>query len=162
MTDLAKTHELKSLRTQLTKAQGDHQAATEEVRSAQRRAATIKKEIDTISARIEELQKASVDSGSPIVSEHAILRYLQRVKGIDIEAVCREILDPSTVANMRFAAGAKTKIRREGFDLIVANNQVVTVAGGADSQLRSEERRRNVNSKRTPRHLANDEAESMS
>lgn len=40
----------------------------------------------------QDLKRISHESKEPVVSEHAIIRYLERVKKIDIEQIKREIL----------------------------------------------------------------------
>jgi len=60
----------------------------------------------------------------PSVSTHALLRYIERVLGVDIAAVEREILTPANVAAIR--AGA-TRIRTANMDLIVKDQVVITV-----------------------------------
>lgn len=60
-----------------------------------------------------------------IVSEHAILRYIERVLGIDIEEVRKIIVDDDTeilIKNLK-----PHKINRGEYSIIVENNTVTTV-----------------------------------
>lgn len=57
------------------------------------------------------------------VSDHAILRYLERKFNIDIDSIRDEILTPDRKSAIR--AGA-TKIKTEYVDFIVKNNTIVT------------------------------------
>lgn len=57
------------------------------------------------------------------VSDHAVLRYLQRVMGLDVEMVRKHIAD--TCAGP--AAIGAVCIRTEGFRFEITNNTVLTV-----------------------------------
>lgn len=127
--NVSKAQELKALRTQLAKAQGELLAAKSEAGTAQRKVATLGKTIDSIAARIEALEKEPIVVGDVHVSEHALLRYLERVRGIDLTEVRAEMLGKDTKRLIQFAAGNSSRVKRPGFTLIVENNTVVTVYG---------------------------------
>lgn len=60
------------------------------------------------------------------VSDHCLLRYIQRVLGVDVDAIRGEItalLEPAA------KAGA-TKFSADGMTFVLVNNRVVTVTGG--------------------------------
>ncbi len=58
---------------------------------------------------------------APVVSDHALIRYLERVKGFDVEAVRRHIAE--------ICKGVKIArcVRAEQADFIIADGVVVTV-----------------------------------
>lgn len=58
------------------------------------------------------------------VSDHAVLRYLERVKGINIQAIRNEILTPNRVQLM--AHGCKS-IKGNVYELVIKNFTVITV-----------------------------------
>jgi SOS response regulatory protein OraA/RecX len=58
------------------------------------------------------------------VSDHAVVRYLERVHGFDIEKIKQEILTPERVGFIK--AGAK-KIHVSNMEMRVENGVVVTV-----------------------------------
>jgi hypothetical protein len=60
------------------------------------------------------------------VTDHAVLRYLERVKGFDVEAVRTHI---ALVCTPGHAAGANC-IKAEGVKFEITNNAVVTCAPG--------------------------------
>lgn len=62
----------------------------------------------------------------PRVSDHAVLRYLERVKGLDIEKIRSEILTPDIAAAIR--AGA-TAVTISGARFPVRGGVIVTVIG---------------------------------
>lgn len=67
----------------------------------------------------------SADKPSP-VSEHAVVRYLERVKGVDIAAVRREIL--GGLAGAAVKAKKSCVIRRgDGAEIVIRGGYVVTV-----------------------------------
>lgn len=73
-----------------------------------------------------DLENVRSTSESVIVSEHAILRYLERVEGIDIEAVKRKIVSRSAETQIKalgsgvFPVGASHKLRvRKGYVVTV-------------------------------------------
>lgn len=58
------------------------------------------------------------------ITDHAVIRYLERVRGVDIDAVRREIR--SNVALATDYPGA-TGILKDGFRYVLANSAVVTI-----------------------------------
>lgn len=58
------------------------------------------------------------------VSDHAILRLIERKYNIDVEELRREILQPTVVAALRM--GAKG-IVHEGLEYVLANKTVITI-----------------------------------
>lgn len=69
----------------------------------------------------------------PRVTDHAVLRYLERAKGFDIEAVRRHIEDLCAGA---IVAGA-TCVRAEGVKFEIAAGKVVTVTPGGSGPNRT-------------------------
>ena len=55
------------------------------------------------------------------VTDHAVIRYLERVKGLDVEATRRHIAD--VCKGVRLARC----VRAEGFDFVIKERCVVTV-----------------------------------
>lgn len=65
-------------------------------------------------------------NGQIKVSEHAIIRYLERVRGIDISEVEREILDDQVV-DLVGKLGGNGTYPAKGFRVIIRNYTVTTV-----------------------------------
>ncbi len=63
---------------------------------------------------------------NPKVSEHALLRYLERVKGIDIKTCEQEILNKK-VLEMIETLGGNGSFPNENFKLVMKDNVVVTI-----------------------------------
>lgn len=62
-----------------------------------------------------------------IISDHAVIRFLERVYGVDIEAVRREMQTPAVEAAHRF--GCHTIRRGDGTRLKLREGVVTTVLG---------------------------------
>lgn len=61
------------------------------------------------------------------VSDHAVLRYLERVKGIDVEAVRREIAEAGPIVDAAAKIGCDTVKLGNGARLKLKGNTVATV-----------------------------------
>ena len=59
------------------------------------------------------------------ISDHAILRYLERVKGVDIEAIRAEMVTPALAKADEF--GCPVLIGSHGERLVIRSGVVVTV-----------------------------------
>lgn len=59
------------------------------------------------------------------VTDHAIVRYLERVKGIDMDIVRADILSPAI--NVAIEFGAPTVIGRDGHRRVIVGGVVQTV-----------------------------------
>jgi hypothetical protein len=63
-------------------------------------------------------------SRKSMVTDHAVLRYLERVKGFDIAAVRREMLTPGVVAALKAKA---TAVIIDGVRFQVTDGTIITV-----------------------------------
>lgn len=59
----------------------------------------------------------------PVVTDHAVLRYLQRHQGIDVEAIRRQLLSPTVITAMDFGA---SRVKTSEGNLRIVNRTVVT------------------------------------
>lgn len=64
------------------------------------------------------------------VTDHAIVRYLERVKGVDLNRIRDELLTPEV--ELAIEAGCKT-IRRRGYSMIIdpVSKAIITVVEGS-------------------------------
>ncbi|MGF1727031.1 hypothetical protein [Photobacterium nomapromontoriensis] len=82
----------------------------------------IRTRLSHVQGRIERL------TSSPVITEHAILRYLERVKGINISEIEREILNDSTLAMINTYGIGVAKIPHPGgCRLVIEDKTVITV-----------------------------------
>jgi hypothetical protein len=94
----------------------------EELKPLQKEIAQAQKEFDSLNKIITDMKKK--ESLNPDISDHAILRYLERVRGFSFDDVRKEILDDSAISSIE--AGA-SKIKRNGFEMIIKDKKVVTI-----------------------------------
>lgn len=80
-----------------------------------KRAAELQKEIDA-------LAQARVGA---VVSEHALLRWLERVHGVDLDAIRQEMLSGPTAGSIEFAGTGEVK--KGAATLVFKDRVVVTV-----------------------------------
>ncbi len=73
-----------------------------------------------------ELKKLNKKSDNIIVSEHAILRYLERVKKVDLELLCGEILTKEVIEAYQQLGDGKYPINNE-YKVVIKDNVVLTV-----------------------------------
>lgn len=77
-------------------------------------------EMEEINTRMSDMHKKDI-----VVTEHAILRYVERVMGIDTEAIKARILSPENRRAIGFAGSCK--IKSDGLTFVVKNRAVVSV-----------------------------------
>lgn len=122
MGKIGDAQELKGLQGQLAKEAANCKNLKAELAVAQRKHHLSLAACKSLEARIVELQ---TEAPEPIVSEHAMLRYLERIKGVDLTAIREEILGDGTAASISFAKTGR--IKKAGMCLVVKDNVVVTI-----------------------------------
>jgi hypothetical protein len=122
MTALAITHELKGLQVQLVKESSALKLLKEEAAALQRKVGQSQACVNSLEKRIAEMTTKAPEA---VVSEHAILRYLERKKGIDLASVTAEILGNGTDKAIGFMKTGV--IKKDDLTLVVKNNVVLTV-----------------------------------
>lgn len=80
---------LKGLQVRRSKLEPEVERLKREVSQANTAYQDLKKELDGIVGEIAKTEEAAIE---PIVSEHAMLRYIERVKGFDLSVLTAEIL----------------------------------------------------------------------
>ncbi len=92
------------------------------IAAKQRTLSDNEKIITALSQQIKSLQSPSL----PTISDHAILRYLERVKGIDIESIRMEILSPELMKIIT-TLGGTGKYPDKDYKLILKDNKIITI-----------------------------------
>ena len=114
---------LKGLQSQLNTAKGEWEALKIESANKQRECSNKKFQIDNLENEILKLTK----KGNTIkVSEHAVLRYLERISGLSIENVEGLILNEN-VLNMVSKLRGNGSYPNNGFKVVIKNNVVVII-----------------------------------
>lgn len=111
-------HELKALQGQLAKAKAD-----EKVKKEAHIAAT--RELQVAHARTQSLQK-QLDNAvkEPMVTEHALLRYIERVYKVDLEELKKQILTPTLVSAIKTLGSGKYPLEGGGKAVVQGLNVV--------------------------------------
>lgn len=123
-----RTLELKTLQTRLKKAQANLETLREEQRGLSRRMAEACSVVEDLQRKIAVVQDAGI-----VITEHAMLRFLQRVRGVDLEQVQREMLPANVEERIRTLGSGLFPV--DGFSLRVRDGQVVTVVAPAEGQV---------------------------
>lgn len=114
-------HELKQLRTRISKQRAESEVLKDEVRDAQRKASESRRKLSGLEDQLREAQNTEL-----IVTEHAILRYLERVVGLNLDEVKNKILTDTIRAQTK-ALGRSGRFPNDGFKVIMENGAVTTV-----------------------------------
>lgn len=119
-----KANELKRIQTRIAEQ-------TERLKEAQRTKSeadkVVKAEQDKLNQVKSALNKFNETNKDPVVTEHALLRYCERVIGIDMEEVKSKILaEPIRSHIDQFGSGTFPN-NEEGFKVVVKKRQVVSV-----------------------------------
>lgn len=114
---LKNSQDIKALKSRITKTRAEMDSAKIEMQMAQRRMS----ELQSMVSKMENELKA-MEGSKVTVTEHAILRYLERVRGIDLEEVENTILPEAYREKL-----INGKIPINGFRIVVKDNTVITV-----------------------------------
>ena len=112
---------IKQLESEQKGLQGQLTAIESEEKDLKRRKDDIQKAIDIISRKI----RSRHDSGL-VISEHAILRYLERVKEIDLEEI-KALVAPEGTEKIIKAFGGKGTFPIGTHQIVVENNTIKTI-----------------------------------
>lgn len=91
----------KGLQVRRSRLEPEVERLKREVSQANTAYQEVKKELDDVVVEINRFEEETIE---PIVSEHAMLRYIERVKGFDLTALHNEILTDerkALIAEMR-------------------------------------------------------------
>jgi len=120
---LKDSQELKQLQSRETKLSTELKHLSEEDVSIQRKLAKERRRLATLKKKISSLkQKSAV----PIVSEHAILRYIERTMGVDVEHLKQEILTDKVLDQFKVLGSGKYPTTG-GCKAVIKDGVVVTV-----------------------------------
>ena len=118
---LKEKEELKKLQSLMVKQKSEIDLIKRERQLADERLAVAQRNLK----KIEEMKKLK-NGNKIIVSEHAILRYLERTMELDIKAVEKEILTDETLKQYRTLGNGKYPVAN-GCKAIIKDNVVITI-----------------------------------
>lgn len=107
------TQELKSLNTRIKKLQAEYKDIEEEIKALDRKKFQIFRE------------QASKE---PVVTEHAMLRYFERVHGFNLEQIKKDILTPEVTKMIKeFKSGKFPVDNGYKFKVVSKDKTIVTI-----------------------------------
>ena len=118
-----KTTQIKSLASQIEKSKLDISAKESQLKLIQEELRVKHSHLQKLQEEIDQLKSSSNEL---IISEHAILRYLERVYKLDLEKIRSEIV-PDTLKATIENLGNGEYHTQEGYSLKVHDNVVVTI-----------------------------------
>lgn len=130
--------QIKHLQVSITKLQGEIANLTYDAKRINEDIGSKKAQIQSIQERLTHLQK---ESGDVMLSEHAIIRYLQRVYRLDLEKLSSEILTKelkSTILSLGNGTYAQGEYRVK-----VIDNTIVTILEAEHPHQKSSRAKRN-------------------
>ena len=122
MSTLQKEQEIKGLESQLKIIIGKKEAKKVEVSQTQKALSDLLKSEKQIQDRISQIKE---DKGIT-VSEHAILRYLERVKGFNLKEIEEEIITEELKSNVAILGG-NGKYPLNNCKAVMKNFTIVTI-----------------------------------
>ena len=119
---------IKELESRLVRERQALSSLKSERATLERDIATRQRRVKDLSQKLDHIRKTSE---KVIVSEHAILRYLERVEGLDIESIKRKMVSNSAERQIKnlgsgiFPVGASHKLRvRKGYVVTVLTEDI--------------------------------------
>ncbi len=118
------SQELKQLQTRLSREQVKANDIRDEIAEQEKMLGLVNRRIKSLKSQIDALK--SPEKGDLMVSEHAIVRYLERAMGFNIKDLENHIVDQDTRLMIKKMGSGNYPIQ-EGLKAVVKNNVVVTV-----------------------------------
>lgn len=118
---LKKNKELKALQNRQVKLEVDVVEAKQDLVEKQEAYRKVLLRLKDIKKRVEDMQDVDV-----VISDHAIVRYMERAMGLDVEQIASQIFNKDTLASIESLGDGKYPIC-EGLQAVVKNNTVVTI-----------------------------------
>ncbi len=115
---------LKELQSLLNNAQAEKKAIEEKIKELETAKASLSTTISNLNESIKYYTNRQKDL---IVSEHAILRYLLRVQGLDIAQVARDLVPDRIKEQIKMLGNGTYPIPEKGFKIVVKENVIVTI-----------------------------------
>ena len=113
---------LKSLQTRKLQLESELASCRDEISYRSKRESNIQQSLRHINEEMSKLTEKQ-----PVVSEHATLRYLERVMGIDVEGVKKKMLSERNKKIIKTITSGKIPLKDSGFTLVVKDKVIVSV-----------------------------------
>ena len=115
------SRELKQLQSRKAKLEVDVDAFKQDMIEKQKAHSKAVSQLQEVDKQIGSLQDLDV-----IISEHSIIRYMERAMGLDIDQIKDQILTEDMLISIK-AMGSGKYPMREGLTAVVKDNTIVTV-----------------------------------
>lgn len=113
---------IKGVKAQIDTLQAEIEITKNKISQLQREQTTKTKQIAVLKQKL----KSTSEKTTLTLSDHAIVRYLERVKGIDIEAAKSEILNEDVIKMVK-TLGGKGKFPIGSHQLVINNYTISTI-----------------------------------
>ncbi|MFA9414671.1 hypothetical protein ACERC8_08770 [Streptococcus sp. E29BA] len=126
MSRLRQREELKQLESLHARLVGKISGLEVQQNETKKELSTLKQELNSVNQKISALKHQS----ELIMSEHAILRYVERVLKIDLDSLVTSIVEDSDLLLQIETLGNGTYPMKNGdYKVVVKNNVIITVVG---------------------------------
>ena len=115
------TQKLKSLQVKRSKIQGDLDDIRKTLKELETRMVEREKALSQIQQELNELADSN-----PVVSEHALLRYVERVLGINLKEAEKDIMSKENLEIINQLSSGKIPFKKD-LVLVVKNKTVITI-----------------------------------
>lgn len=119
---MKEVRQIKQLQSQLNILQGDAEALKIDISNKQKEHS---QKMQSIARLKEEILKLGGNDTLKI-SEHALVRYFERVKGYNIAEIEKEILSEDIIKLIN-TLGGNGQYPNKGFSIVMKNNTVITI-----------------------------------
>lgn len=118
---IKESQELKQLQSRKAKLEVDLKGKRKDLGSIQNEVKNMESQLCEIQNKIKSISDSDI-----VVTEHAIIRYLERCKGLDLDAVKSEILSEERRKMIKAMGNGKFPIG-DGARIVVKGNSIVTI-----------------------------------
>lgn len=120
--------ELKSVRTRIGKARAEWEVLEKEKKELYLKLDAKRDEINKLKQIEKDILKEEEANSDPIITEHAVLRYIERMMELDLDGITKVIL-PDKTKELIKQLGDGTYTVDGKYKAVVKNNAVVTIKG---------------------------------
>lgn len=117
---LQTSHLLKQLESQKIKLEEELKVVNAEADRILKHQKDLRSDLNTIIRKINNLLSSDV-----VLTEHALLRYLERIQGVDLAEIKNNILDDTTKDQIKVLGSGR--FPKDGYTLIVKNNTIISI-----------------------------------
>jgi predicted transcriptional regulator len=118
-------HDLKGLQVQKEKTKAALESARYDQKIANQKVNELQRKYDQLERQIKDLIEKCKEVGSAVVSEHALLRYFERVLGFDLNDIKAKVIPEKTAELIAKLGPGVYPV--DGFKIKVKDNVVVTL-----------------------------------